>query len=86
LHDQLGESIGETLIALLISSLALLMLAGAISTAGRIITRNKNSMNSYYETEQRTFESDWDSKVATAWSSMEESSTQTSQQSVGGGS
>lgn len=43
-----GESIGETLIALLISSLALVMLAGAISTATRVIQTSKNKMDNYY--------------------------------------
>lgn len=50
LRSRAGESIGETLVALLISALALLMLAGAISSAGRIVTRNKESMDTYYKT------------------------------------
>lgn len=49
LRQQRGESIAETLIGLLISSLALLMLAGAITTATRIITQSKNVMRNYYE-------------------------------------
>jgi len=48
LKSCVGESIGETLIALLISALALIMLAGAISSASRIVTRNKASMEEYY--------------------------------------
>ena len=75
MRNQLGESIGETLIALLISSLALLMLAGPISTAGRIITTNRNSMSTYYETEQRAFETNWDEKVADAWAELDSSSS-----------
>jgi len=43
-----GESIGETLIALLISALALMMLAGAVSSAAKIVTRNKTAMEEYY--------------------------------------
>ncbi|MBQ6346431.1 MAG: hypothetical protein IJI71_02600 [Clostridia bacterium] len=43
-----GESIGETLVALLISALALLMLAGAIGSASKIVTRNKTAMDEYY--------------------------------------
>jgi len=43
-----GETIGETLIALLISALALLMLAGAIGSASKIVTRNKTAMDEYY--------------------------------------
>lgn len=44
-----GESIGETLIALLISSLALLMLAGAITTATRVVTLSNQKMTDYYQ-------------------------------------
>ena len=48
LRGCIGESIAETLIALLISSLALLMLAGAISAASRVITASKTKMDQYY--------------------------------------
>ena len=48
LRSRAGESIGETLIALLISSLALLMLAGAISTTTRIVTHSNETMDAYY--------------------------------------
>ena len=44
-----GETIGETLVALLISSLALMMLAGAIATSSGIITRSSEKIDSYYE-------------------------------------
>ena len=44
-----GESIGETLVALLISSLALLMLAGAITAATRVVTQSNTKMSDYYE-------------------------------------
>ena len=40
LKSAAGETIGETLVALLISSLALMMLAGAVSAATRMITRS----------------------------------------------
>ena len=85
LRNQIGETIGETLVALLISSLALMMLAGAISTAANIITRNKDSMNTYYETDQRSFESDWDSKVDDAWTNLGNDNSGTSQAESGGG-
>ena len=49
LHSQAGETIAETLIALLISALALVMLAGAISTAARLIDRSEDVMEKYYE-------------------------------------
>lgn len=48
IRSRVGESIGETLIALLISALALIMLAGAISSAAKIVTRNKTAMEEYY--------------------------------------
>ena len=48
LRSQAGESIAETLIALLISSLALLMLAGAITAATRVVDRSKVAIKDYY--------------------------------------
>ena len=47
-YSKEGETIGEVLVALLISALALLMLAGAITSSSRIITTSKNTMNTYY--------------------------------------
>ena len=48
LRGQAGETIAETLVALLISVLALTMLAGAVSTASRIITQSEERMKDYY--------------------------------------
>ena len=48
LKSQIGETIGETLVALLISALALTMLAGAISTAAKLITKSETVMETYY--------------------------------------
>ena len=68
LRSRAGESIGETLIALLIAALALLMLAGAVSSASRIVTRNKAAMKSYYgnDTEdarsQKAIKASWDAQ------------------------
>ena len=66
LYSRAGESIGETLIALLISALALLMLAGAVSSASKIVTRNKAAMESYYGTadarSQKAIKSSWDTQ------------------------
>ena len=50
LRSRKGETIAETLIALLIASLALLMLAGAVSAASNVVTKSKNAMISYYKT------------------------------------
>lgn len=48
LRECAGESIGETLVALLISSLALLMLAGAITAATRVVDRSRIVIDGYY--------------------------------------
>lgn len=49
LKSRAGESIAETLIGLLIASLALVMLAGAIATATRLVLTSKDKMDRYYE-------------------------------------
>lgn len=43
-----GESIAETLVALLISALALMMLAGAVSAGMNMVTRSNRVMEEYY--------------------------------------
>lgn len=48
LKSRAGESIAETLIGLLIASLALVMLAGAIATATRLVLTSKDKMDRYY--------------------------------------
>ena len=48
LHSKIGESIAETLVALLIGALALTMLAGAVGAAFRMINTNKKAVNEYY--------------------------------------
>ena len=49
LRSRAGETIAETLVALLISSLALLMLAGAITAANRMVTRSRDKLAEYYD-------------------------------------
>ena len=49
LHSKSGESIAETLIALLVSSLALMMLAGAVTTAVQVIERSNAALDPYYK-------------------------------------
>lgn len=44
-----GESIAETLVAVLISAFALLMLAGTVNTSSNLITRSQDSLGNYYE-------------------------------------
>jgi len=48
LHSNAGETIAETLVALLISALALVMLAGAISTTAKVIKKSDDVMANYY--------------------------------------
>ena len=51
LKSRSGETISELLIALLISSLALTMLAGMITAASRIVRNSMKSMENYVEHE-----------------------------------
>ena len=48
LNSGKGETITETLVALLISALGLVMLAAAISSAGSVITRSREKLDAYY--------------------------------------
>ena len=59
LRGKTGESIGETLIALLISALALMMLAGAVSSAANVVNRSRAAMNTYNETTAPGVRNDW---------------------------
>lgn len=49
LRDRAGESLSETLVALLISAFALVMLAGAIATASRIVMVSRDKLEHYYD-------------------------------------
>ena len=44
-----GETIAEVLVALLISSVALVMLAGMIASTTSMVTQSKSKMEDYYE-------------------------------------
>ncbi len=44
-----GESIAETLVAVLIAALALLMLSGTIITASNLITNSQDKLEDYYQ-------------------------------------
>ena len=48
-----GESIAETLVAVLIAAVGLLMLAGTINTASNLITKSQNTLNTYYKANNR---------------------------------
>lgn len=48
IQNQIGESISEVLIALLISSIALVMLASMISATNSMVGKSKSKMEEYY--------------------------------------
>ena len=47
--SQKGETLTETLIALLISSIAMVMLAGAITATSHVVDTGQEKMKSYYD-------------------------------------
>ena len=49
LKSRAGESIAETLVALLIAVLALVMLAEAMSASSGVVIKGRNKLNAYYE-------------------------------------
>ena len=48
LNSRAGESLAETLVALLISALALVMLAAAITSAGNVVTKSRKKLDDFY--------------------------------------
>lgn len=48
LHSTLGESIGETLVALLVSTLGIMLLAGMIVASTRLIMQSEETLSKYY--------------------------------------
>ena len=53
LKNQAGETIAEVLVALLISSIALVMLASMISSTANMVTSSKSKMEAYYKANER---------------------------------
>lgn len=51
LKSSRGETLAETLVAVLISALSLVILAGMITAATRLITKSRDSVRSYVESE-----------------------------------
>ena len=49
LRGHSGESIAETLAALLIAALALMMMAGAIQSSYNAVTRSRSTLDEYYD-------------------------------------
>ena len=56
LKNNSGESITEVLVALLISALALVLLAGMINASSNLITNSKDKISSYVEKENSIVE------------------------------
>lgn len=48
LRSRSGETLAETIIALLLGALALVMLAGAIAAGSNSILKSKNKLDAYY--------------------------------------
>ena len=53
IKSQAGETIAEVLVALLISSVALVMLAGMIASTTNLVTRSKSNMEAYYAANEK---------------------------------
>ena len=53
IKSQAGETIAEVLVALLISSVALVMLAGMIASTTNLVTRSKSKMEAYYAANEK---------------------------------
>ena len=53
IKSKLGETIAETLVALLISSLALVMLAGAITASSGIVNKSSKKIDEYYTANEK---------------------------------
>ena len=49
LRETSGESIAETLVAVLIAAFALLMLAGTVNTSTNLVTKSREVLKEYYE-------------------------------------
>lgn len=49
LQSKRGESLAEVLVALLVSTAGIMMLAGMITSATNMISKSRNAMNDYYE-------------------------------------
>ena len=53
LKSRAGETISETLVSLLIASLALVMLAAAMSSATGMITKSRTKLEKYYDENEK---------------------------------
>ena len=77
LRSQSGESLAETLIAVLVIALAMTILAGMIGAAGNIVKTSEARMNEYYESNVKleTFSEEGDTATVNIMASGEAAST-----------
>lgn len=84
LQSRAGESIGETLVSLLIAALALVMLAGAISSSSGVIVKSRTKLNDYYSANEETsgvVKMETDGSSVTKGITIKDSSSSISEQS-----
>ena len=65
IRQQSGETIAETLVALLISSIALMMLASMISATANLVTKSETKMGEYYTENAKLENSETSAKTRT---------------------
>ena len=65
IRQQSGETIAETLVALLISSIALMMLASMISATVNLVTKSETKMGEYYTENAKLENSETSDKTLT---------------------
>ena len=82
INSQAGETIAEVLVALLISSVALVMLAGMIASTTNLVTRSKSKMEAYYKANERLEKQDETADVSFSIQISDEDNTVISVQTV----
>lgn len=76
LRSKAGETISETLVALLIAALALVMLAGAIYSAKNIIDNSRTKFSEYYSANENLVTLDEAASTGSAQISIKETGSQ----------
>lgn len=64
LRSNAGESLTETLVALLIAALAIVMLAGAVSAASNMVLTARDKLDKYYDANEIVVQMDRDGSSA----------------------
>lgn len=84
LRGQVGESLAETLVAVLVIALAMTILAGMIGAAGNMVKTSEAKMNEYYESNRKleTFSEESGNATVNIMASGEAASTTENIESV----